>query len=112
MRPAPGGADIAKGFLEGRQLRAMPNTRTAKKAMRQSRRRTMINKARKSRVRTFVRKVERAIAAGDAEAAREALKAAQPELMRGAQKGIMHKNTAARKISRLSRRIKALADGA
>jgi small subunit ribosomal protein S20 len=86
----------------------MPNTRTAKKAMRQTRRRTEINKSRKSRVRTFIRKVEEAISAGDASAARDALKAAQPEIMRGAQKGIMHKNTASRKISRLAQRIKAL----
>ncbi len=86
----------------------MPNTKTAKKAMRQARRRTLINKARKSRVRTFVRKVERAIAAGDLAAAKEAFRAAQPEIMRGAQKGIMHKNAAARKISRLHRKIKAL----
>ena len=86
----------------------MPNTRTAKKAMRQTQRRTMINKARKSRVRTFIRKVEEAIASGDAAAAKEALRAAQPEIMRGAQKRVLHKNTAARKISRLSKRIKAL----
>ena len=87
---------------------SMPNTRTAKNAMRQTQRRTMINKARKSRVRTFIRKVEQAIAAGDAGGAKEALRVAQPEIMRGAQKGIMHKNTAARKISRLAQRIKAI----
>ncbi len=86
----------------------MPNTRTAKKAMRQTARRTAINKARKSRVRTFIRKVEQAIAAGDAAAAKDALKAAQPEIMRGAQKRVLHKNAAARKISRLSKRIRAL----
>ena len=86
----------------------MPNTRTAKKAMRQSARRTIINKARKSRVRTFIRKVEEAIAAGDAAKAQEALRAAQPEIMKGAQKRVLHKNTAARKISRLSKRIRAL----
>jgi len=86
----------------------MPNTKTAKKAMRQSARRTQINKARKSRIRTHIRKVEDAIAAGNSEAAREALRRAQPEIMRGAQKRILHKNTAARKISRLSKRIKAL----
>ncbi len=90
----------------------MPNTKSAKKAMRQTRRRTLINKARKSRVRTFIRKVERAIAAGDVEAAREAFRAAQPEIMRGAQKGVLHKNAAARKISRLHRKIKALELGA
>lgn len=86
----------------------MPNTRTAKKAMRQTQRRTEINKARKSRVRTFIRKVEEAIASGDQKAAAEALRIAQPEIMRGARKRVMHKNTAARKISRLSKRIKAL----
>ncbi len=86
----------------------MPNTKTAKKAMRQSARRTEINKARKSRIRTFIRKVEKAIASGDAEAASQALRAAQPEIMRGARRNILHKNTAARKISRLSKRIKAL----
>ena len=86
----------------------MPNTSTAKKAMRQSARRTAINKARKSRLRTFIRKVEEAIAAGNKAVAQEALRAAQPEIMRSAQKGVLHKNTASRKVSRLSRRIKAL----
>ncbi len=86
----------------------MPNTRTAKKAMRQTARRTLINKARKSRVRTFIRKVEKAIADGDAATAKEMLRIAQPEIMRGAQKGVLHKNAAARKVSRLSKRIKAL----
>ncbi len=76
--------------------------------MRQSARRNEINKARKSRIRTFIRKVEEAIASGDAEAASQALRAAQPEIMRGARRNILHKNTAARKISRLSKRIKAL----
>ncbi|MEJ2227976.1 MAG: 30S ribosomal protein S20 [Alphaproteobacteria bacterium] len=75
----------------------MANTKSAKKAIRVSEKRTEINKSRRSRVRTFVRKVE------------EALQAAQPELMRGAQKGILHKNTASRKISRLAARIRALA---
>ncbi len=87
----------------------MANTRSAKKAIRQSARRTDINKARRSRVRSMVRQVEEAIAGGDQAAAAEALKVAQPELIRGAQKGILHKNTAARKISRLAHRIKALA---
>jgi small subunit ribosomal protein S20 len=86
----------------------MPNTRTAKKAMRQTRRRTEINKARKSRVRTFIRKVEEAIASGDQAAAAEALRIAQPEIMKGARKKVFHKNTASRKISRLHKRIKAL----
>ncbi len=90
----------------------MPNTKAAKKALRVAQRRTIINKARKSRVRTFIRKVERAIDAGDLEAAREAFRAAQPEVMKGAQRGVMHKKTAARKISRLHRKIKALETGA
>jgi small subunit ribosomal protein S20 len=87
----------------------MANTKSAKKAARQTLRRTAINKSRRSRVRTFVRKVEEAIASGDKSAAETALQAAQPELMRSAQKGILPVNTASRKISRLSSRIKALA---
>ncbi len=86
----------------------MANTRSAKKAVRQTVRRTEVNKARRSRVRSFVRKVEEAIAAGDKAAATAALQAAQPEIMRGAQKGIVHRNAAARKISRLSSRIKTI----
>jgi small subunit ribosomal protein S20 len=86
----------------------MANTKSAKKAVRVSARRTVINKARRSRMRTFVRKVEEAITAGDKSAAEAALQNAQPELMRSAQKGILHKNTASRKISRLSARIRVL----
>ena len=86
----------------------MANTPQSKKRARQIERRTDINKARRSRIRTFLRKVEEAIASGNADAARDALKAAQPELMRGVTKGVVHKNTAARKISRLSARVKAL----
>ncbi|MDB6181018.1 30S ribosomal protein S20 [Paracoccus fistulariae] len=86
----------------------MANTLQSKKRARQTERRTDINKARRSRIRTFLRKVEEAIASGNADAARDALKAAQPELMRGVTKGVVHKNTAARKISRLSARVKAL----
>ncbi len=86
----------------------MANTKSAKKAARQAERRTLINKARRSRVRTCVRKVEEAIASGDKAAAAFALREAQPEIMRSASKGIIHKNTASRKISRLSARIKAL----
>ncbi|MEL6424088.1 MAG: 30S ribosomal protein S20, partial [Pseudomonadota bacterium] len=67
------------------------------------------NKARRSRIRTFLRKVEEAIAGGDQPAAAEALRAAQPEIMRGVTKGILHKNTASRKMSRLSARVKAMA---
>jgi small subunit ribosomal protein S20 len=86
----------------------MANTKSAKKAARQTERRTEINKSRRSRLKTFVRKVEEAIAAGEKEAAAMALRQAQPEIQRSASKGIIHKNTAARKISRLSQRIKAL----
>ncbi|ESR25842.1 30S ribosomal protein S20 [Lutibaculum baratangense] len=86
----------------------MANTPSAKKAVRKIERRTAINKTRRSRVRTFLRRVEEAIASGDKSAADEALRAAQPEVMRAAQKGIFHTNTASRKISRLSHRIKTM----
>ncbi|MEQ8401160.1 MAG: 30S ribosomal protein S20 [Roseitalea porphyridii] len=86
----------------------MANTRSAKKATRKIATRTQVNTARRSRVRTFVRKVEEAIAAGDKSAADAALRAAQPELMRAASKGVMHKNTAARKVSRLAHRVKTI----
>lgn len=81
---------------------------SAEKRIRQTARRTEVNRARVSRIRTFVKKVETAIAAGDKSAARAAFAAAEPELQRGAQKGVLHKNTVARKLSRLSARIKAL----
>ncbi|MCA1953186.1 MAG: 30S ribosomal protein S20 [Hyphomicrobiales bacterium] len=87
----------------------MANTKSAKKAARQAIRRTEINKARRSSMRTSVRKVEEAIAAGDQAAALAAMKAAEPLLRRAAQKGVTHKNTAARKVSRLVRRIRTLA---
>jgi small subunit ribosomal protein S20 len=87
----------------------MTNTVQAAKRARQSETRFAINKARRSRIRTFIRKVEEAIAAGNQEAALAALRAAQPELMRGVTKGIVHKNTAARKMSRLASRVKSLA---
>jgi len=86
----------------------MANTPQAKKRARQAERRTEVNKARRSRIRTFLRKVEEAISGGDQKVAQEALKSAQPELMRGVTKGVVHKNTASRKVSRLSSRIKAL----
>jgi small subunit ribosomal protein S20 len=86
----------------------MANTASAKKAARKIERRTEVNKVRRSRVRSYVRKVEEAIASGDKEAAQTALVAAQPELMRAATKGILHENTASRKVSRLARRVKAL----
>ena len=87
----------------------MANTPQSKKRARQIERQTAVNKARRSRIRTFLRKVEEAIASGDAAAARDALHSAQPELMRGVTKGVVHMNTASRKISRLSARVKALA---
>lgn len=87
----------------------MANTASAKKAVRKIERRTVVNRARRSRMRTFVRKVEEAIAAGDASLAAAALQSAVPEMMRAAQKGVIHKNTASRKVSRLSARVKALA---
>ncbi len=90
----------------------MANTKSAKKAARQTVRRTEVNKARRSRLKTFVRKVEEAIALGNKEAANLALREAQPEIQRSASKGIIHKNTASRKISRLSARIKALSAAA
>lgn len=83
----------------------MANTSSAKKAARQAKRRTDVNKTRRSSMRTSVRKVEEAIATGDKTAATAALKAAEPELMRTAQKGLLHKNTASRKVSRLTARI-------
>ena len=86
----------------------MANTRSAKKMVRKIANRTEVNKARRSRVRTFVRKVEEAIEAGDKSAAQEALRSAQPELMRAVTKGVMHKNTSSRKVSRLSARVKAM----
>ncbi len=86
----------------------MANTRSAKKAVRQAARRTEVNKARKSRMRTTVRNVEQAIISGDKSAAEQALLAAEPELMRSAQKGVLHRNAAARKVSRLAQRIKTL----
>lgn len=86
----------------------MANTPQAEKRIRRNERRAAVNKARVSRIRTFVKKVEASLAAGDAAAAAEALKAAQPEMMRGVSKGVLHKNTVARKISRLASRVKAL----
>lgn len=89
--------------------RSMANTTSAKKAIRKIAARTAVNKDRRSRMRTFVRKVEEALASGDKKAAEVALRAAQPEIMRAAQKGVIHKNTASRKVSRFAQRVKALA---
>ncbi len=87
----------------------MANTKSAKKMVRKIARRTEVNKSRRSRLRTFVRKVEEAVATGDKKAATTALKAAEPEIMRGVTKGVLHKNTASRKVSRLAARVKGMA---
>ena len=86
----------------------MANTTSAKKATRKMARRTAINKSRRSRVRGYVRKVEEALAAGDVEQAKAALLVAEPEIARAASKGVLHRNTASRKVSRLARRVKAI----
>jgi small subunit ribosomal protein S20 len=87
----------------------MANTPQAKKRIRRNARRTEINGARVSRIRTFVKQLEAAIAAGDKATAQAAIQRVQPELMRGVAKGVVHKNTASRKISRLTKRLAALA---
>ena len=86
----------------------MANSPQAKKRARQNAARFAVNKMRRSRIRTYLRAVEEAIASGDQTAAAAALKAAQPEIMRGVTKGVMHKNTAARKVSRLASRVNAI----
>ena len=86
----------------------MANNDSARKRISQTAKRTARNKARKSRVRSFVRKVEEAVASGDKAAAQEAFRAAQPEMQRAATKGVVHANTVARKLSRLSARVKSL----
>lgn len=86
----------------------MANTSSARKAARQAVSRTAINKSRSSRLKLSVRKVEEAVASGDKAAAKAALSAAEPILMRGSQKGVVHKKTAARKVSRLASRVKAM----
>jgi small subunit ribosomal protein S20 len=88
----------------------MANTKSAKKAARQAIRRTEVNKARTTRARSAVRTVEEAIKSGDKEAASKALRAAAPVLARTAQKGVLHKKTASRKVSRLSARVKAMSN--
>ncbi|WP_454918384.1 30S ribosomal protein S20 [Xanthobacter sediminis] len=86
----------------------MANTPSAKKAARKIERRTEVNRSRRSRVRTYLRKLEDAISAGDAVAASAAFKAAEPEIMRAVTKGVLHKNTASRKVSRLASRVRKL----
>jgi small subunit ribosomal protein S20 len=90
----------------------MANIKSAKKRIRKTARRTEINRARTSRVRTYLRKIESAIQSGDKAAAQAAFKEAQPEIMRGVTKGVVHRNTASRRLSRLNARIKALSANA
>lgn len=100
---------LRKSIVTGTERpQPMANTPQSKKRARQVERRTEVNKARRSRIRTYLRRVEEAIASGDAEKAQEALRLAQPELARGVTKGVLHKNTVARKMSRLSSRVKSL----
>jgi small subunit ribosomal protein S20 len=87
----------------------MANTSSAKKATRKIARRTEVNKERRTRMRTYLRLVEEAIAAGDAKKAGEALAAAEPMIMRAAQNGVIHRNTASRKVARLAKRVRRLA---
>jgi small subunit ribosomal protein S20 len=87
----------------------MPNIASSKKRVRTTAKRTAINTSRKTRVRGYIRKVEEAILTGDPAKAQAALKAAEPEIMRGVSKGILHKNTGSRKVSRLSKRVAKLA---
>jgi small subunit ribosomal protein S20 len=86
----------------------MAHHKSAKKRIRQTEARTERNRARVSRVRTFIKKVEQAIASGNRDAAQQALVEAQPEIHRGVSRGVLHRNTAARKISRLTARVRAL----
>ena len=86
----------------------MANTPSSKKRILQTAKRTAVNTARRSRIRTFIRRVEEAIRSGDADAAKTALQRAQPEIMRGAAKGVLHANTASRKVSRLAQRVKVM----
>jgi small subunit ribosomal protein S20 len=83
----------------------MPNIASSKKRVRTIAKRTAINHSRKTRIRSHLRKVEEAIASGDQKAAQAALKAAEPEIMRGVSKGVIHKNTGSRKVSRLTKRV-------
>ena len=88
----------------------MANSVSAKKRVRQTVKRTEVKKSRRSRIKTFIRKLEEAIEAKDSKAAKDCLKAAQPEMMRGVSKGLFHKNTVSRTVSRLSARVKAISN--
>lgn len=105
-----GKAQAAKVLMMSAVKEIMANTASAKKATRVIARRSAVNRARHSRVKSYLRKVEDAIDAGNREEAAAALQAAQPEIMRAAQKNVLHKNTASRKVSRLAQRIKALSN--
>ncbi len=95
-------------FSLGSNRQPMANNASARKRIRQTEKRTVRNKARKSRVRSFLRKVEEAVKSGDKAAAQEAFRAAQPEMQRAATKGVLHANTVARRLSRLSARVKSV----
>jgi len=101
-------AGYSPASFAGIPRKTMPNIASAKKRARTTAKRTAINTARKTRVRGFIRKVEEAIASGDSKAALAALKAAEPEIMRGVSKGVLHKNTGSRKVSRLTKRVAKL----
>jgi small subunit ribosomal protein S20 len=94
-------------FIDTRQFK-MANTPQAKKRIRRNAARTVVNGARVSRIRTFIKQLEAALATGDKEQAQAAIRKVQPELARGVAKGVVHKNTAARKFSRLTKRVAAL----
>ena len=103
-------ARLNQVFIERQGLKnSMANHKSSKKRIIRNANRALINGARMSRIRTFVKKVETAIAEGDVSVAREALRQAQPEMQRGVSRGILHKNTVSRKISRLAARVKVLA---
>jgi small subunit ribosomal protein S20 len=99
---------LIKFYNLGSSDTEMANTSSAKKAVRVIERRTIVNRNRRSRIRTFIRKVEEAIESGNYENATSAFKLAEPEIMRGVTKGIYHRNTASRKVSRLSKQVKSL----
>jgi small subunit ribosomal protein S20 len=90
----------------------MAHHKSAQKRIRQTDRRTAVNRSRESRIRTFIKKVELAITSGDVKGAQEALRQAQPEIMRGVTKGVLQRSTASRKVSRLAQRVKSLSAAA
>lgn len=102
-------ADYERSLPSAIRSKRMANTKSAKKATRVIARRAEVNKARRTHMRTYLRVVEEAIAAGDAKKADAALKAAEPKIMQAAQKGVIHRNTASRKVARLAKRVRKLA---